>query len=395
MRDVPSARKASLSVVQSLGIPVELQAPQLFNNLDNTSDIASIKSGLSDIKLSRESDKKNAAYERIMEAMEDPEKGVPVKDRSYVLKSHPSTVTGSDVVNWLLAKLRFNSRDEALLFANKMFLAGYLLPLEYQLISDAPHFYLRLQTPFFWPSTPRSGTDSEHANYLYRLVLRKVAMKDYEAGAFLRLQQALGRRWDFITAQANEQLKLQKTHSSDYRIIYDHQEKGYWWYHRPPPDREKLAMQVQALQEQLARPETHKALLWAASLTALMECEEGSRLYGEFLSSEYSRENLDFWKACEDLRVSRAEGRELKQAIRAIYVAYLHPTAPHEINIPADVRNSICRQILDQQLHPNIFDPAQAAIFELMNKDSYPRFIKSDIFQALLKAAQASSWLSL
>lgn len=64
----------------------------------------------------------------------------------------------------------------------------------------------------------------------------------YELFAFSSLQEAynnlrkiLASKWDFVTMQAEEQLKLNKDRKKGDKIVTDSQEKAYWRVYRPPP----------------------------------------------------------------------------------------------------------------------------------------------------------------
>ena len=58
----------------------------------------------------------------------------------------------------------------------------------------------------------------------------------------------------------------------------------------------------------------------------------------------------------------------------------------YQINIDCGTREDIT----DSVSHPTrtSFDRAQRLIYRLMKKDSYPRFLKSDIYETLLQQAE-------
>jgi len=54
-------------------------------------------------------------------------------------------------------------------------------------------------------------------------------------------------------------------------------------------------------------------------------------LFGEFLRSEYSEENLLFWLACEDLREEQNSERVCEKA-QQIYDDYVSILSPKEVS---------------------------------------------------------------
>jgi len=60
----------------------------------------------------------------------------------------------------------------------------------------------------------------------------------------------------------------------------------------------------------------------------------GRRLFGEFLRSEFSEENLLFWLACEDLREEQNSERVCEK-VREIYDDYVSILSPKEVSNPA------------------------------------------------------------
>ncbi|XP_036377805.1 regulator of G-protein signaling 21 isoform X2 [Megalops cyprinoides] len=106
-----------------------------------------------------------------------------------------------------------------------------------------------------------------------------------------------------------------------------------------------------------------------------------------FLQSEFSEENIEFWLACKDYSgtVSPAE-RSCKAA--EIYQEFLHPQAKKEINIDYHTRERIKRAMQDPD--PSCFNEAERHVYRLMEIDSCPRFLKSEIYWNLQNKAKAS-----
>lgn len=124
---------------------------------------------------------------------------------------------------------------------------------------------------------------------------------------------------------------------------------------------------------------------WGESLDQLLECKTGQLVFENFLRTEYSEENLLFWLACEDYKRITSE-TEMTLAAKRIYAEFVQVDAPRQINIDGVTRGEISQNI--SQPGPNCFNRAQRLIYGLMENDCYPRFLKSDIYQALLEQAE-------
>ncbi|XP_039985005.1 regulator of G-protein signaling 8-like [Xiphias gladius] len=124
---------------------------------------------------------------------------------------------------------------------------------------------------------------------------------------------------------------------------------------------------------------------WGESLDQLLQCKTGQLVFEDFLRTEYSEENLLFWLACEGYKKIAGE-TELTVAAKRIYTEFVQVDAPRQINIDCVTREEISENI--SQPGPNCFDGAQRVIYGLMENDCYPRFLKSEIYQALLEQAE-------
>ncbi|XP_048844318.1 regulator of G-protein signaling 8-like [Brienomyrus brachyistius] len=120
---------------------------------------------------------------------------------------------------------------------------------------------------------------------------------------------------------------------------------------------------------------------WGDSVDRLLECKSGQMAFREFLKTEYSEENILFWLACEDYKKIKSTPEMISTANR-IYTEYVQTEAPRQINIDCGTRENITQNISQPSL--TSFDTAQRLIYGLMAKDCYPRFLKSDIYQAYL-----------
>ncbi|XP_051552918.1 regulator of G-protein signaling 21-like [Myxocyprinus asiaticus] len=124
------------------------------------------------------------------------------------------------------------------------------------------------------------------------------------------------------------------------------------------------------------------ALRWSNSFEELMNHSDGVETFTQFLRTEFSEENIEFWLACEDFKTTESATKLLSNA-KQIYAVFIDKEAPKEINIDHTTKADIEKNIL-QPTH-FCFDVAQDKIYGLMKRDCYPRFLTSDIYLTLTK----------
>ncbi|KAG7269854.1 hypothetical protein CRUP_032812 [Coryphaenoides rupestris] len=118
--------------------------------------------------------------------------------------------------------------------------------------------------------------------------------------------------------------------------------------------------------------------------SALLQ-QSGQIAFREFLKSEYSEENILFWLACEEYKSIKSTPEMISSANR-IYTEFVQTEAPRQINIDCGTRENITKNIGEPTL--TSFDSAQKLIYSLMARDCYPRFLKSDVYQGLLRRTE-------
>ncbi|KAI3368136.1 hypothetical protein L3Q82_007868 [Scortum barcoo] len=109
---------------------------------------------------------------------------------------------------------------------------------------------------------------------------------------------------------------------------------------------------------------------------------DGLATFRNFLKSEYSDENIEFWLTCEDYKKIKSSFRMSSRA-KKIYEQFIKAESPKEINIDYHTREQIKRNVKSPTMH--CFDDAQKIVYGLMERDSYPRFLRSDIYRTLLE----------
>ncbi|XP_029298551.1 regulator of G-protein signaling 1 isoform X2 [Cottoperca gobio] len=131
----------------------------------------------------------------------------------------------------------------------------------------------------------------------------------------------------------------------------------------------------------ISREELEK---WAESLNALLVSQTGVSVFGAFLRSEFSEENLQFYLACEQYRQS-SHNFSLQRRAKDISATYIQPGAPREVNLDSKTRD-LSIQLLQAPSHASL-SHAQKRIYSLLDTDCYPRFLQSNIYLSLLREA--------
>ncbi|XP_076000865.1 regulator of G-protein signaling 21-like [Genypterus blacodes] len=134
----------------------------------------------------------------------------------------------------------------------------------------------------------------------------------------------------------------------------------------------------------LSRQTAKETSLLDESLETLLSHKNGQVAFREFLKSEFCEENLDFWLVCQQFR-ALGSPEELTQRATSIYEEFIQAESPRQVNLDFYIRNTISQDL--QQPNPLCFDAAQKKIYSLMENDSFPRFIRSDMYKALLSSA--------
>ncbi|XP_008834443.1 regulator of G-protein signaling 13 [Nannospalax galili] len=131
-----------------------------------------------------------------------------------------------------------------------------------------------------------------------------------------------------------------------------------------------------------------EVLGWAQSLENLMATKYGPVVYAAYLKMEHSDENIKFWMACETYKKIASRRGRISRA-KKLYKIYIQPQSPREINIDSTTREAIIGNI--QEPTQTCFEEAQKIVYMHMEMDSYPRFLKSEMYQKLLKTTQSKN----
>ncbi|KAM3597041.1 uncharacterized protein V6R79_025236 [Siganus canaliculatus] len=137
--------------------------------------------------------------------------------------------------------------------------------------------------------------------------------------------------------------------------------------------------QIGHSKRKISREELEK---WAVSLNTVLGSQIGVSVFGAFLRSEFSEENLQFYLACEQYRHS-SNNFSLQRRAKAICATYIQPGAPREVNLDSKTRD-LTMELLQAPSHTSLFH-AQKRIYSLLDTDCYPRFLQSSVYLSLLQ----------
>ncbi|KAJ8317195.1 hypothetical protein KUTeg_005099 [Tegillarca granosa] len=131
---------------------------------------------------------------------------------------------------------------------------------------------------------------------------------------------------------------------------------------------------------------------WAVSFDKLLQDKGGLAVFSDFLKQEYSEENIIFWRTCESFKkITDSDKRKAKA--KDIFMKHISVKASDPINIEYPTRQDVEKQL--DNPNTNMFDVPQQEIFKLMKQDSYPRFIKSELYKMYLMREMEGKSLDL
>ncbi|XP_078417875.1 regulator of G-protein signaling 5-like [Cetorhinus maximus] len=145
------------------------------------------------------------------------------------------------------------------------------------------------------------------------------------------------------------------------------------------------SVQANKIEKVKSRPSSEEAKKWRQSLDKMLAHKYGLAAFRAFLRSEYSEENIEFWLACEDYKKTKSPTKRVSKA-KKIYLEFIETDAPKEVNIDYETKDFTKSHLLK----PNCssFDVAQKKIYNLMEKDSYARFLRSELYLNLIKQTE-------
>jgi len=139
----------------------------------------------------------------------------------------------------------------------------------------------------------------------------------------------------------------------------------------------------------IIKPTCEQIKHWSTRFDDLIIDEGGRRFFDMFLHQEHSEENLLFWDEVNRLKCVKDPEIYTIQA-RDIYLEFLKPLSSKEINIAGQTRRKI-ESDLEQDPPFDIYDAAQLQVYNMMLRQSYPRFLSSELFNTILQNTYAQN----
>ncbi|XP_065209620.1 regulator of G-protein signaling 7 isoform X2 [Planococcus citri] len=123
---------------------------------------------------------------------------------------------------------------------------------------------------------------------------------------------------------------------------------------------------------------------WAFALQEVLADPLGKQHFMKFLEKEFSSENLKFWDAVQNMKSLPLS--KVKSAADEIWTEYLSSDASCPINVDSQ-SHELSKKNMEK---PDrwTFDIAAAHVYHLMKSDSYPRYIRSEMYKEFLNGSK-------
>lgn len=118
---------------------------------------------------------------------------------------------------------------------------------------------------------------------------------------------------------------------------------------------------------------------WAESLEHLFADKEGVYLFRHFLTQEHCVETVNFHFACNGIKLYKkpAELDTIANANKSIYRKFIKSET---LRLNPNTKRKIAQRLRKDPYDQTIFDEAKEEVEDQIRRDTYPLFLKSDIY---------------
>lgn len=96
---------------------------------------------------------------------------------------------------------------------------------------------------------------------------------------------------------------------------------------------------------------------------------------------------FSFWEAVQEMKALPQS--EIKETIQRVWNEFLAPDAPRAVNVDSK-SVELAKEALNSPNGPNrwCFDVAAAHVYHLMERDSYPRYLRSEMYKEYINCSR-------
>lgn len=123
---------------------------------------------------------------------------------------------------------------------------------------------------------------------------------------------------------------------------------------------------------------TPSFLKWAENIQFLLDDSEGIRLFKQFLDQEQCSNQLSFYFACRGFKlVDPSDTGKVISLAKLIYRKYIKGDT---LKLNPDTKREIADKIKQNVVDQHLLNRAQQEVYTCMEGDTYPLFLKSDLY---------------
>eukprot|EP00475_Leptophrys_vorax_P039185 TRINITY_DN7033_c0_g1_i1.p1 TRINITY_DN7033_c0_g1~~TRINITY_DN7033_c0_g1_i1.p1 ORF type:complete len:687 (-),score=177.65 TRINITY_DN7033_c0_g1_i1:93-2153(-) len=138
-----------------------------------------------------------------------------------------------------------------------------------------------------------------------------------------------------------------------------------------------------------------KLAKYQIKMEQLLAHPRGCEYFLKHCKSEYSEENIQFYLAVKELesKASKMSQEEFTREASSIVEEYVSESSSAQVNLSGDMKKNLVIAMKAGKLDSHSFVQAKKEIFDLMMRDSFPRFKSSPLFQEFLREMEAYDYV--